>query len=118
MTEVICGFNVTNTTTGEVRQCDAVRTPDGHWTFEGYAVTYAARLTNADGSRSTVYATSFDLAKRKLLNRMAGMCDRLPESVAEDVMARAEDIHHEAQPFSHMVGGMTFEVFATKGETE
>jgi hypothetical protein len=118
MTEVICGFNVTNTTTGEVRQCDAVRTPDGHWTFEGYAVTYAARLNNADGSRSTVYASSFDLARRKLLNRMARMGDRLPESVAEEVMALAEDINLEGAPFSHETCGMVFEVIAIEGETE
>jgi hypothetical protein len=106
------GFNVANTTTGEVRQCDAVRTPDGHWTFEGHAVTFAARLTDADGSRSTGYASTFDLAKRKLLNRMAGLCDRLPEGEAEEVTALAEDLNLEARCFSHTVCGRVFEVFA------
>jgi hypothetical protein len=92
--------------------------PDSNHEGGYMTTTYLARLNNADGSRSTVYATTFELAKRKLQNRMARMCDRLPEVVAEEVMALAEDINHETHCFSRMVCGRVFEVIAIEGETE
>jgi hypothetical protein len=78
--------------------------------------TYAARMTNADMSRSTVYAPTFAGAKLKLLHRMARMCSFLSEGGAADVMALAKDLTPETHCFSHMLCGRVFEVIAIEGE--